>query len=394
MVMIGGHVSQQRSNLVCGWRHFFSDVDHSRFAEAQVTAGPDNYNLRLLSQTKLTSSSVGAIITDINNKGDTLTLHLWETLSKRLIGDAQFAVGQSNSIRFGITRRAKTTTMSSHIRLSDVDYYLNEWPFSLPSLEANYSKKLSKYETLSLETEIGLESLPSLGAGYMRRICKGNKLGFQTAIAANGACTINLTYNYYGQQLALPIVATRGLEGWTSLGAFMLPMLGVLAAAHFWFNPLRERRKKQKKAARQRLRHEQIMLKKKQAEMDIRLILPHAMRKVEAERARQGLVIVLGQYGSWKGESEEEAEEGSVIDVTVPLQYKVEDSQLILEEGPKSSLYGFFDPCPGQEKQLRVRYLFKDKIHQAVVNDNDELKIPLQEHLLRETLSEGRGGLV
>jgi len=103
---------------------------------------------------------------------------------------------------------------------------------------------------------------------------------------------------------------------------------------------------------------------------------------------------VLGQYGSWKGESEEEAEEGSVIDVTVPLQYKVEDSQLILEEGPKSSLYGFFDPCPGQEKQLRVRYLFKDKIHQAVVNDNDELKIPLQEHLLRETLSEGRGGLV
>jgi len=76
---------------------------------------------------------------------------------------------------------------------------------------------------------------------------------------------------------------------------------------------------------------------------------------------------------------------------------------------------GFFDPCPGQEKQLRVRYLFKDKIHQAVVNDNDELKIPLQgfifffpsllrnnsraafcakEHLLRETLSEGRGGLV
>jgi len=157
---------------------------------------------------------VGAIITDINNKGDTLTLHLWETLSKRLIGDAQFAVGQSNSIRFGITRRAKTTTMSSHIRvrplpsrtkfclvvvsnrllqLSDVDYYLNEWPFSLPSLEANYSKKLSKYETLSLETEIGLESLPSLGAGYMRRICKGNKLGFQTAIAANGACTINLT---------------------------------------------------------------------------------------------------------------------------------------------------------------------------------------------------------
>jgi hypothetical protein len=55
-------------------------------------------------------------------------------------------------------------------------------------------------------------------------------------------------------------------------------------------------------------------------------------------------VIVLGQYGRWKEPTptgdEEEAEEGSVIDVTVPLQYKVEDSQLILEEGSKAAIYG------------------------------------------------------
>lgn len=55
-------------------------------------------------------------------------------------------------------------------------------------------------------------------------------------------------------------------------------------------------------------------------------------------------MIVLGQYGRWKEPTpsgdEEEAEEGSVIDVTVPLQYRVEDSQLILEEGSKASLYG------------------------------------------------------
>lgn len=60
---------------------------------------------------------------------------------------------------------------------------------------------------------------------------------------------------------------------------------------------------------------------------------------------------MLGQYGRWKEPTpsgdEEEAEEGSVIDVTVPLQYRVEDSQLILEEGSKASLYGtaFFLPC-------------------------------------------------
>ncbi len=39
---------------------------------------------------------------------------------------------------------------------------------------------------------------------------------------------------------------------------------------------------------------------------------------------------------------------------------------------------GFYDPCPGDEKQLRIRYLFKDKMHHVTINDNDELVIPLK----------------
>ncbi len=126
---------------------------------------------------------------------------------------------------------------------------------------------------------------------------------------------------------------------------------------------------------------------------------------------------MLAQYGKLKREELEgkakevqgthEDEEEAVVDVTIPVQYRsvkrggldksycittnyghnvlsvcvccrVEDSKLVLEEGSKASLYGFYDPCPGEDKQLCVQYLFKDKMHKVTINDNEELVIPLR----------------
>ncbi len=218
--------------------------------------------------------------------------------------------------------------------------YVGDWPFSIPSLELNYRKKLSKRESLSLETELGFGGLPSVGLGYTRRLSKGNKLSISTGLGVNGACTVIATYvplsrtlcyagvsrppylrapvcsyTYFGQQFSFPLLVTRGLEGWTSVGAMVLPLFGVLAATQFWFNPLRERKKREyallalashlrpssgltsalsslprcrKKAATLRLRSEHIKKKRQQAEMDIRLILAQVKRKIEAERAKHG----------------------------------------------------------------------------------------------------------
>jgi hypothetical protein len=67
--------------------------------------------------TRRVVDSVGAIIADINNEGSNLTLHFWETLSERVLGDAQFSIGQNNVMRLGLRRQAKTTVMSSHLKV-------------------------------------------------------------------------------------------------------------------------------------------------------------------------------------------------------------------------------------------------------------------------------------
>jgi len=44
------------------------------------------------------------------------------------------------------------------------------------------------------------------------------------------------------------------------------------------------------------------------------------------------------------------------VDVTIPLQNLVENSRLQLpSEITKSGLPGFYDPCPGGDKKLKVR---------------------------------------
>ncbi|CCW70173.1 unnamed protein product [Phytomonas sp. Hart1] len=71
------------------------------------------------------------------------------------------------------------------------------------------------------------------------------------------------------------------------------------------------------------------------------------------------------------------------LDVTVALQSLVRDSALMLPEGSKSQLVGFYDPDPYSldTKQLKIAYWFQGKKHLAVFNDKDAVELPQREHL-------------
>jgi hypothetical protein len=38
-------------------------------------------------------------------------------------------------------------------------------------------------------------------------------------------------------------------------------------------------------------------------------------------------------------------------------------------------LPGFYDPCPGEEKQLGIRYLYKNKLSYVVIDDDEALEL-------------------
>jgi DnaJ family protein C protein 11 len=126
-----------------------------------------------------------------------------------------------------------------------------------------------------------------------------------------------------------------------------------------------------------------IAEKKREAMAAVKLMQQAVERKIEAEKKVQGLVIVSALYGQLvapNGRDDSSVEPPA--DVTIPLQCLVKDSQLRLHAASKASIVGFYDPCPDEPKQLRIRYEFRGTMHEVTIDDHDELKAPLRKHAL------------
>jgi DnaJ family protein C protein 11 len=112
----------------------------------------------------------------------------------------------------------------------------------------------------------------------------------------------------------------------------------------------------------------------------------------DTERRRNGLVILDAKYGradafTPRGYREANDDEGFpvIVDVTTSVQMLVVDSRLYVPAGrAKHGLNGFYDPCIGENKRLRVRYLFRGKTHEVTVDDIGSLLAPVQAHALDE----------
>lgn len=103
--------------------------------------------------------------------------------------------------------------------------------------------------------------------------------------------------------------------------------------------------------------------------------------KVAQERARSGLIIVEGAYGRLDEEGDQGdgvSDESTVIDVRDALQALSNGGQLHLQASSKAGLLGFYDPCPGEPKSLRIKYVFRRRMHEVTIDDTDVLGIPMR----------------
>jgi len=115
------------------------------------------------------------------------------------------------------------------------------------------------------------------------------------------------------------------------------------------------------------------------------------VRDIELNREGGGLVVISALYGNFDGNRTD-----SFVDVTIQIQVMVEDSKLILHrEGNYCWLEGFHDPCYGEDKVLKLRYLFHEEVHECVFEDGDPIFAPLPSHSIkaqkRSRADEGAG---
>lgn len=237
-----------------------------------------------------------------------------------------------------------------------------------------------------------LMGAPNAFADVSSQITEHTRAGALLQIAMDGGVTLRLHINRLGQKLALPILLSADRNPYVVLCTTVVPAAAYAALYHFYLLP-----QKHKRIANRiyelRAEHADYISAKRQEAADAILLME---RSVEAhanqERARDGLVVLSASYGlatafTQRGVREMDTEDGfpAIIDVTVPVQALVQNSRLFIPGGrAKHNLLGFYDPCIGENKKLRVRYLFRGRVHECTVDDVSQVRAPVKSHVLEE----------
>ncbi|KAJ4952043.1 hypothetical protein NE237_028875 [Protea cynaroides] len=329
---------------------------------------------RNLSPYSTASSGIAISLTD----GSISLTNTWtRQFSETSNGNIQLVLGPESSIAVGWNKKDEKTSAAGELK------------FGTSSLgaSAHYTHHFSSKSHGHIAGRFGSTALEfEVGGG--RKISDFSTVRMLYSIGIQG---IFWKFEFYrgGQKLIIPVLLYKELSAVVATGALMIPASLYFLLKKFVVKPYYLKREKQKALEKMEKSYVQIQETRAAAEKAQQLLENVAKRKRNKQLETGGLVITRAIYGSRKAfkkkkESREVDDDlvPQVVDVTVPLNFLVNDSgQLKLHEGvKKSGIMGFYDPCPGEPKQLHVEYTYGSENYEVTVNDYEELGIPQLKH--------------
>ncbi|KAL2920011.1 hypothetical protein HK105_200077 [Polyrhizophydium stewartii] len=251
-----------------------------------------------------------------------------------------------------------------------------------------------------------------------RRVDRNTRVGMGVTCGAIGGVTLRFRVSRLGQKFTLPLFLSPDLDFWLAVFAFTVPLVSGMAIDRFLVEPWRQQRLA---ASIEQVRRENadILLERMHDALQaIELMRESVARRVEIEESRNGLVVIQALYGKLPPSEltavralspqgikdmaaairkqiksvltpgsrttlDQAAASVDYIDVTIAIQSFVQSGQLhISGSHSKSNLIGFWDPCLGERKRLRITYQFQGRIHQVEVDDKAPVAAPLRAHLV------------
>ncbi|KAF8180373.1 hypothetical protein BJ912DRAFT_1023712 [Pholiota molesta] len=225
----------------------------------------------------------------------------------------------------------------------------------IPSLVAEIGLTLVELSVrFKCSVQLGFTGiLLNLGAGWSNDTTEVGSVVTLSPAAAK----LQLELRYLEQQLSLPI---------SSLGTVVIPSCAAALGYHFIVIPRRRRRRLEfLRALKKELEEDSDARQRRTTVQEI--LRDPAKKQMRLETEREGLIIQEATYGAADAD---DATENISLDVTIPLQALVHNSQLHIPGGDsKAALQGFSDPAPFASKALRIRYLFHGRVHYAEIPD-------------------------
>ncbi|XP_064117668.1 dnaJ homolog subfamily C member 11-like [Macrobrachium nipponense] len=218
--------------------------------------------------------------------------------------------------------------------------------------------------------------------GAERKISQNSSLSASLGLGVPTGVQLKIKLHRASQTYGTTVILCEEIMPAPIIYGTVVPLVSWLAIHKLIVQPYLRRQKQQELMKQREANKSRLLEKRREAMAAVDLMRETVRRIVEQEEARKGLVILQAWYGQLVTEGTSQEECGSsqeVVDVTIALQCLVKDSKLyFLQDSSKCSLPGFYDPCPGEEKSLRVRYLFHAVTHEVIISDTDSLRIPKQ----------------
>lgn len=296
-------------------------------------------------------------------------------LDKHTVGYLTWKAGMQSGMNTMIIR----DTPSHHIVFSAYigiphTYLALSYTHKMPEKECKL-KLTGKAGTFGAILEYGAE----------RKISQNSSLSASLGLGVPTGVQLKIKLHRASQTYGTTVILCEEIMPAPVIYGTVVPLVSWLAIHKLIVQPYLRRQKQQELMKQREANKSRLLEKRREAMAAVDLMRETVRRIVEQEEARKGLVILQAWYGQLVTEGTSQEECGSsqeVVDVTIALQCLVKDSKLILQDSSKCSLPGFYDPCPGEEKSLRVRYLFHAVTHEVTISDTDSLRIPKQSHRL------------
>uniref|UniRef100_A0A3P9AHJ6 DnaJ homolog subfamily C member 11 n=1 Tax=Esox lucius TaxID=8010 RepID=A0A3P9AHJ6_ESOLU len=285
-------------------------------------------------------------------------------LDQNTMGYLQWRWGIQSSMNTSIVRDTKTSHFTFAMQLGiPHSFMMMSYQYKFQDDDQTKVKGSIKSGFFGTVVEYGAE----------RKISRHSVLGATVSVGVPQGVSLKIKLNRASQTYFFPIHLTDQLLPSAVFYATVGPLVFYLAIQRLIIRPYVRAQKEQDLEKHRESSASDTARKRQEAESAVLLMQESVRRIIETEESRMGLIILNAWYGKFVTDSSRRNERAKVIDnnfVIVPF------SCLSLNSG----LPGFYDPCVGEEKSLKVLYQFRGVMHQVLSPDGEALRIPKQSH--------------
>ncbi|XP_037828288.1 dnaJ homolog subfamily C member 11 [Lucilia sericata] len=286
-------------------------------------------------------------------------------LDKHTMGSLTFNAGSQSSMTTQIDRTNERYSWSTSFVIGSPHIYYSI-AYTHKMLENELKLKVAaKVGTFGFLAEYGAE----------KKVSKYSSVYASVSLGVPTGVILKFKVTRSQQTYIFPIHLSEEIVPAAVFYATVTPVIVWFFVKKSIIEPMQADRKNIEIEKTKRNNEQRMTMRRQEANAAVELMQHTYQRIVEEETERKGLIINKAIYGQLEENGNEFIASAS-IDVTIPVQCLVREGVLILYNSSKSDLPGFYDPCIGESKVLRLDYTHNNVSNTLVIKDLEAVRLP------------------